>query len=169
MKILLLITMPIITFFSSYIIRKGNRERQVATKFNPNETVRLSREELSTKVVDLAEKAKTIVEQKEVYLNPNYTIEDLATHLGTNRTYLSKSINMVLNTNFCGLINELRYKEMISILQKNINIQQRDLAPMCGFGSHDSMVRTARFHSGMTYKKLINSICGQKSKSMSKS
>jgi YesN/AraC family two-component response regulator len=46
--------------------------------------------------------------QKEVFVNPEITLDKLAKTLGTNRSYLSENINAHFNQSFRSLINKLR-------------------------------------------------------------
>ncbi len=56
---------------------------------------------------------------KKLYLNADLSIKDAATELQTNRTYLSKAVNTVLQQSFTSYINELRVKAGIKFMQSD--------------------------------------------------
>jgi len=62
---------------------------------------------------ELVKKMKQFVEKDKVFLQNEISINDVAHHLNTNRTYLSRAINIVLKKNFTTYINDLRIKEAI--------------------------------------------------------
>lgn len=49
-----------------------------------------------------------LMNEKKIFLNPSLTIEDLARELGTNRTYVSKFVNLTYGVPFRDYLNNLR-------------------------------------------------------------
>ena len=105
-----------------------------------------------------------LVETEKLFLQSDLSLQKVAELLGTNRTYLSKAINLELNQRFTIYINRLRIKEAINI------ISQRDfpkphisnLAENVGFGSRTSFLSSFWKHTGMlpstfitNYKQLL--------------
>lgn len=75
----------------------------------------------------------TLVEVEKCYLNPNITAQELANLLYTNRTYLSKAINIYTNKNFRQLMNYYRINYAIELFKENPALKMSDLAYMSGF------------------------------------
>jgi AraC-like DNA-binding protein len=54
--------------------------------------------------------------EKELFKNPNLTINDVATELGTNRTYISTYINDCMNMTFYDYVNSKRIEHAENLL-----------------------------------------------------
>ena len=81
------------------------------------------------------------------------TIADLAIKTGTNRTYLSSTINKFYNHNFPTYLNTYRFKEMKECIKTNPDLSNNELAEKCGFGSVDSMKRTTNSFTGHSFSE----------------
>jgi PAS domain S-box-containing protein len=89
-----------------------------------------------TQWVELLDKLIHLLEMGKIYKNRSLTINDIASLLNTNRTYLSQIINDSLNTNFSNLINEYRLKEadqQLKLSGKKLTMEA--IALDCGFRS----------------------------------
>ena len=77
------------------------------------------------------------------YLNPDLKLNDLASDMNTNRTYLSGFINNEYGVNFSRLINRYRLLELKRIMQLETakNRTEKELAEMVGFGSYRNFKR----------------------------
>jgi AraC-like DNA-binding protein len=81
-----------------------------------------------------------LIEDKELYLNPNLTIFDVAKELNVNYKYISHIINSKLNKSFVLLINEYRVKrsiEIINTIEGSIYTLE-SISEMSGFNSKSS-------------------------------
>ena len=65
----------------------------------------------------LAVRLEQKMSQDKLYLNPKLTITDVATAIGTNKTYLSDYLNNTLNTSFFDYINTFRINEACRIIE----------------------------------------------------
>lgn len=74
-----------------------------------------------------------LIEAEKCYLNPNISAQELANRLFTNRTYLSKAINIYTNKNFRQLMNYYRINYAIERFKENPALKMSDLAYMSGF------------------------------------
>ncbi len=74
-----------------------------------------------------------LLEAEKCYLNPNISAQELANRLYTNRTYLSKAINIYTNKNFRQLMNQYRINYAIERFKENPALKMSDLAYMSGF------------------------------------
>ena len=65
----------------------------------------------------LAVRLEQKMSQDKLYLNPKLTLTDVATAIGTNKTYLSNYLNNTLNTSFFDYINTFRINEACRIIE----------------------------------------------------
>ncbi len=91
---------------------------------NPEEGVRMNA---------LYKKVQEYMDTRKPFLRDGFGIADLAGEMYTNRSYLSRAINLYSGRNFCQFINYYRIKYAVSILDKNLNYKIIDLSTMCGF------------------------------------
>lgn len=87
---------------------------------------------------------------KQLFLNKDLTINDLALSVGTNRTTLSNYINKTLNQNFCSYINGFRVEYLQKTIVSHPDYTLSQLAEACGFGSVDSMKRAVMLKTGLS-------------------
>ena len=101
--------------------------------------------------------SKLIISDK-LYLQSDLTLQKAAEMLGTNRTYLSKAINLELKQSFTTFINTLRIKESINLIalghstKQNINGLGLDV----GFGNRASFISSFSKHTGMLPSTFVN-------------
>lgn len=94
-----------------------------------------------------------------LYLNPKLVISDVASAVGTNRTYLSNYINNTLNTNFYDYVNSYRINMARDILVSEDNYSIEKVAESCGFNSVSTFRRSFVKETGLTptqYRKMQN-------------
>ena len=107
----------------------------------------------------LINRLKHEMETNRLFLDSDLTIQKLAEVLDTNRTYLSKAINYILNMNYSTYINKLRIKESIELIKDKqyelINIE--GIAARCGFKSRSSFIKSFTAYTGVTPSTFINS------------
>ena len=97
------------------------------------------------------EKALDIyMNEKEHWLNPELTLQDMATDLGTNRTYLSEHFNNTLNTTFYDYLNRYKIEYACEILSYDAKIPIFQVAELTGFNSRATFNRTFEKHVGTT-------------------
>lgn len=101
------------------------------------------------KNLTMLERLHTIMEERQLYLNPNFSIIDLTNLLGTNRTYVSVYLNEVLGKSFFDFVNEFR----LQVAEKMVcetNDNFRDIAMRSGFNSLSTFRRAFVRKHGMT-------------------
>ena len=84
------------------------------------------------------------IRENKYHLDTSLTLQKLATHLGTNRQYLSNYINRVKQKTFYEYINEFRLEDAKRLLDSWNNEQGRsmeDIATMSGFNSYATFLR----------------------------
>lgn len=101
---------------------------------------------------ELLERVNCYIVESKTYLNPSYTIEEMANELGTNRRYLSQIINEKFGVNFNSFINELRIKEARRMLvdPKYNNLSLQGVAESVGFLSRASFNDAFKKFTGLT-------------------
>ncbi|MBO4585658.1 MAG: helix-turn-helix domain-containing protein [Bacteroidales bacterium] len=86
---------------------------------------------------------KYMVERRP-FLVDNYSIQDLANALFTNRVYLSKTINKFSGRNFCSYVNYYRVMYAVEIFRGNMSLKVVELAELSGFHSNTSFYQAFR-------------------------
>ena len=118
---------------------------------------------------DIIERSDRLLESKKLFLNENFSIETLAREVGTNRTYLSRSIKHCRQENFAGYINRVKIEYAKRLIKEKIGknsrqplkctVDMEDIAIASGFGCRRSFVRCFRKIEGITpsqYKNYID-------------
>ncbi len=92
---------------------------------------------------ELYNKMEYLVNEKQIFKNTEIRLNDLASMLGTNRTYTSQLIKNKSDSNFNDYINEHRIKYVISILSspKKNHLTINEIALKAGFASQSSFYR----------------------------
>lgn len=88
---------------------------------------------------------------REVYLNSHLTLSDLASALGTNRTYLSNYLNRELNVSFYDYVNSFRVARARRMIEANPDVTVHDIVESCGFNSVSTFRRSFSREVGRTY------------------
>jgi AraC-like DNA-binding protein len=95
----------------------------------------------ATQMKKLEKKLLNLIEQEELFLNPDLHIADVARKVGTNRTYISKVVNQNRQVYFSDFINSYRVEYAKKLMKENPDIIRTELAEKSGFGSVLSMKR----------------------------
>lgn len=94
-------------------------------------------------VVCLLNQIEELMQNAQPYLNPRFTAMDLASELGTNRTYLTLAIKTRYES-FYHLVNSYRLEYAEKYLQEHPEVRKEPLAVASGFGSYRSYVRALK-------------------------
>lgn len=104
-------------------------------------------------IQELADRINSIITRQKLYLNPDFSVNDLCERLNVNRTYVSKAVNQYLKEeNFKSYINTLRTKEVLLLLADDRNdiYTLEALYEKAGFSSRNSFNRAFLKHTGVT-------------------
>lgn len=116
--------------------------------------------------IEIVRKSDELLTKKHLFLDQNFKIETLAREIGTNRTYLSRSIRYIKKENFAGYINGKRVEYAKNIISKRATcalcgtdqptMSTEDFAIVSGFGSKRSFVRCFKEREGVTPSQYRN-------------
>jgi len=88
--------------------------------------------------IEIAERLFQLFDKEKPYLDPKLKLSELASSLGTNRNYLSKTINDYLQINFNQLCNYFRVREACASFLDNTGLENAKWIKKSGFGSYSS-------------------------------
>ncbi|MDE7101427.1 MAG: AraC family transcriptional regulator, partial [Bacteroidales bacterium] len=101
---------------------------------------------------DIALKIMALFENDKVYLNPNLRLSDIASLVGTNRTYVSRFFNNECKVSFFDFVNGYRVNLAKSILKESSD-KIDSIAEKTGFNSRQSFYRVFTKIVGMPPEK----------------
>lgn len=113
----------------------------------------------------LYQKVLGLFENNQPYLDPDYGLNDLSRDVFTNKTYLSKAINVVSGRNFRQFINYYRVKHSVKLINDNPRLKVEDVARESGFHSTVTFNMAFKLNIGETpgeYAQRIKSKVGRK-------
>ena len=126
----------------------------------PQETVAREEEEdekdqATTEETDeLLYKIATVMREQQLFANPRLTIQDLATAVGSNRTYVSSCINRRTGLSFSQYISRYRVEYAQIILRdtryENDHEAVADAVALSGFSSDQNFYRVFKDLTGQT-------------------
>lgn len=99
-----------------------------------------------------------LMEQEKLFLMSKLTIMDLATKIGTNKTYLSEYLNSNLNMSFHDFVNKYRVEEACRIIDALPQDSKRtiiDISIKSGFNSISSFYRQFAKFKGISPRKYL--------------
>lgn len=84
-----------------------------------------------------------LMETGRPYLDEYYSLDDLSKTVCSNRTLVSKTINIFSGRNFCQFVNYYRVSYSVELAKKDPRLKVKELASMSGF--HSSVTFTLAF------------------------
>ncbi|MBQ9170917.1 MAG: helix-turn-helix domain-containing protein [Bacteroidaceae bacterium] len=88
------------------------------------------------------------MDEEKLYLQPNIKISDLALHLGSNRNYIWRAVNVGLGISFSELVNRRRIDHFILLVKQNELRDMDDTWQKCGFTSASAFYRNFKLYKG---------------------
>lgn len=124
----------------------------MATANANRENYKQARKYIDAKKDNLVKELEKLMKSENIHRDPKISIEELASRLNTNRTYLSKIINSLFNCNFKTFINRHRISEARHLL---INPEYRNytieaIAEEVGFASKSAFNFVFKKETGLT-------------------
>ena len=89
----------------------------------------------SARMGRLYDKVTSLMESKKPYLDEEYSLQDMAAAVFSNKTYLSKTINVYSGRNFRQFINYYRVLYSVELMKKDPHLRVTELSAMSGFHS----------------------------------
>lgn len=110
-----------------------------------------NKESASQSLAQVFDRVTNALQTEAIYRDPNLSLNDLASHVASNSTYVSNAISQVANTNFNNLVNYYRIMDARRQLnQLGSESQMASLVHHCGFNSKSSFYRAFSKYVGMT-------------------
>ncbi len=94
-----------------------------------------SEREISVNSRLLFGRIKEYMEKKHPYLNPGFSLEDMAKAMYTNSGYISRIINTCTGSNFSQFVNTYRVKHAMELYKKDSSLRMTELAQLSGFNT----------------------------------
>ena len=125
----------VLTGRTLFLPRRRELELKELIKGNLRSTpvVSAERTEDMGRMKRLYERVIALMEQKRPFLDEEFSLDDLAGAVFSNRAYLSKTINILSGRNFSQFVNCFRIRYSVELLRKDPTLRLIDVAMMSGF------------------------------------
>ena len=107
-------------------------------------------QDAGTDCAELMQSICQLMEERQLFMNPNLKITDLATILGTNRSTVSFCINSQRNCSFPQFVNTYRVAYAQELLRSQPDIKIAEVCMKSGFSSEASFYRIFKTVTGTT-------------------
>jgi AraC-like DNA-binding protein len=124
------------------------KNSQEAAFFQEKE--RYKNKTIEKETLDLISQKITIIVEKELFLNSNFTLEEAAKELKVPKHILSQYINEVLGKSFSNLIKEYRIEKAKKLLETEKNLTVESLGYDSGFNSKSTFFTAFKKQTGLT-------------------
>ncbi|MCE7043270.1 AraC family transcriptional regulator [Dyadobacter sp. CY312] len=114
--------------------------------------------DIDTDTLNLIDERISIIFKKELYLNPNITLDEAAKEMNVTRHLLSQYLNVVMGKSFSNLINEHRVERAKTLLTTENNLTVESIGYDSGFNSKSTFFTTFKKFTGKTpseYQKIL--------------
>lgn len=81
------------------------------------------------------QKAQEYMQKNRTFLRQTLSLEEFARLLGTNKVYLSRTINVISGRNYCQFVNYYRIQYAKELMRKNSDSKMIEVAMASGFNS----------------------------------
>lgn len=98
----------------------------------------------------LIEQLRLLMDDEEIWRNPNLDLSYLALRLKTNKSYLSKAIQNDGYKNFSDMINRKRVAEFLKLADAGLVVNIQDSFFYVGFRSRETALRCFKKYVGMS-------------------
>lgn len=104
---------------------------------------------------ELRKKIEQLMEEEELYRQPNIKIVDIVNRLNTNRNYIYQAINHEMGISFNEYINRMRIEHASLLISQHPDMPLSEIAEQSGFTSSTSFYRNFRLYKGMSPKEYL--------------
>ena len=106
--------------------------------------------EIDEKTLELIGQKLSIIVEKELFLHPNFTLEEAAKELKISKHLLSQYLNEILGKSFSNLISTYRVEKAKKLLETEKNYTIESLGYDSGFSSKSTFFTAFKKTTGMT-------------------
>lgn len=124
------------------------RNMKESTFFREKE--RYKNKEMDQERIRQIEEVIPLIAEKELFLNPNLTLDETAKELKVSKHALSQYLNERLNQSFSTLINEHRIEKAKELLQTKSNYSVESIGYESGFNSKSAFFTAFKKNTGKT-------------------
>lgn len=108
--------------------------------------------------IALMESLALLIDEEQIYLDPNLDLETLSRRMGVHRNMISKAVNTVYGKSFSAYIGECRVRQAIRLLSDpaNDSLSLEAIAFDSGFSTRQTFYRVFKAQTGInpaTYRK----------------
>jgi AraC-like DNA-binding protein len=121
-------------------------EESITTEGSEQEIIPLTPEKSNI----MAKEIKKLMDEKQLFLQPNLKINDLASMLNTNRNYIYNAINQGIGMSFAEYINKKRIEYAVQLIDQDREILLTDVAHQSGFSSPSAFYRNFKLYMDCT-------------------
>lgn len=144
----------IILFFTSYHVSKfkATAENTISDpeELNIPDTSPAELDNIYSKILP---QFIELIDEKQIFLQPHLSLNDIAQQISSNRTYLSRLINDKFQCNFHEYINRKRIEYVQKLIIENPQISQEQATEMSGFISTSTFSRTFKKYAKATFSE----------------
>lgn len=113
--------------------------------------------EIDPNTLNIVGQKLSIIIEKELFLNPNFTLEEAAKELKITKHLLSQYVNEILGKSFSNLVKEYRVEKAKKLLESQKNYTIESLGYDSGFNSKSTFFTAFKKITGVTpaeYQKI---------------
>lgn len=149
----------ILTGYSLFV--RPRREKEIRKLENENyKTLCYMKGNIGVDVAKkgLYDRIQQLMKDKKPFLDEKYESEDMSRQVGTNRTYLSQTLNSLSGWNFCQYVNKHRAEYAAELMAKDKNMLISEVASFSGFHSQTTFNSAFKTFIGLTpseYKRKV--------------
>ena len=113
---------------------------------------------MSAKGKSLRERIEVLMNEQQLYLQPQLKLTDVVTALGSNRNYVYQAINVEMGKSFSEYVNCLRIEHAKKLIRSHPDLSFAEVASQSGFASQISFYRNFRHFVGSTPQSYKSSL-----------
>jgi AraC-like DNA-binding protein len=106
--------------------------------------------EIDIEMLALIEQKLSILKEKELYLNPDFSLEEASKELKVTKHLLSQYVNEILGKSFSNLVKEYRIEKAKKLLETEKNFTFESLGYDSGFSSKSTFFTAFKKSTGLT-------------------
>lgn len=138
------------------MIDEDNEKKKLADEISKEQHIGFE-QQLDETFLECQKRLDKAVSEDMVYLDPELSLISLSDILETNRTYLSKLINLNFNCSFSEFVNNLRVDYAVRKIkeEKRTWSSLKELSEACGYSTQASFIRNFTKITGMTPSQFV--------------